>query len=564
MAAIAGDFTATSGFEYPYENPYIADFVNLIEEAEFNPSYYYLASGFSGVYTLFRVPEANRQPIIADKQKSYFDDFYNRIHVTPKTINFGNIVSEQQAQVDIWNAYLEPRNLVAINGEELGLTVTGPAPALTMTATQELTWTIGVTIDGVFNLDALVNWVFSTETAKLNVLGKRIQIFPFAINWEPGITERLEWLTDVLTSTEYFTQRRQLRIHPRRYLQAEILLANRDRQAFDMAVFGWGGREWLIPIWFDIQQLTLPANAGQNFIACDTEYLDFSDGGNAILMGNSIRDYEAVEIAEVQASGLLLTRNLVNTWPALSRIYPARTARLVSQPRLTRKSDTVQKTDVEFLQTEVCAWQKVMPATTYLDYPVLTEKPAETNDLSSSFERLLTELDISGALPVVTDVGTTAMPLIEYANTLFGRQQTAEFRSFIYALAGRKAAIWVQTFANDLTPLIITSESITIENIGAARYALNQPGRRHIAIELHTGEQLYREIENITEIDAETEVLNLNGTFTPTITPAEVYRISWLFLAAKASDSVEIKHEADSQGLSTVTQSFIGVRDDEF
>ena len=565
MAGLIGIFGATHEPKGGYANVNISSELNELTPAEYAPESYITPENIIfGRYSEFRIAVSNTWTINGEYQKSYFDDFYNRIHITPKTINFGNIVSEQQATVDVWNAYLEPRNLLAITGEEVGLSITGPEPDFEMTATQELTWTINATIDGVFNLDADIAWVFSTETATLNVLGKRIQVFPFFINWSDGVQERLEWLTDVLTSAEYFTQRRQLRLHPRRYLSSEILLDNRDRQAFDMAIFGWGGRDWLVPIWFEIQQLNSATNAGQDFIACDTQFLDFSDGGNALLIGETIRDYEAVEIAEVQETGLLLARNLVKSWPVLSRIYPARTGRLVAQPRLNRKNDAVQKTDVEFMLTEVSSWPAVMPATTYLGYPVLTSKPAETNDLTSTFQRILTTLDISGAIPVVSDATAMAMPLLEHADVLVGREEKAAYRSFVYALAGRSAAIWVQTFADDLTPISFSSDAISIENIGAARYALGQPGRRHIAIELHTGEQLYRQISSIVEIDENTELVSLNSSFDPVISALEVARISWLFLAAKSSDTVEFKHETDSHGLCTTTQNFIGVRDDEF
>jgi hypothetical protein len=490
---------------------------------------------------------------------TFFDDYYNRIHITPASIAYGNIVSTQQAVVELWNAFIVPRTLISITGEEVGLSVSGqPEPSFFFTGLQVREWTVTATIDGVFALDTDLQWVFDTQVAALTVTGSRIQVFPYLIDWGSSVRERLQWRTDVLTSASYFTQRRQLWQHPRRYFSAEVVVDKRDRQAFDLAIFGWGSRVWLL------QLLATPLTAGADFIACDTENLDFYVGGLVLLRGETIRQFEACEVAEVQAEGLLLARDLVSSWPAQTRLYPARPARLNGDPRLRKRNDQVQQTEVEFMCTDVSIWPEIMPDDEYLGYPVFTRRPSDSNDLTSTFERILTTLDISGALPRVTDIAATAMPVIEHEQALVGRADIAEFKSFIYALSGRRAAVWVITNMDDMTIVSAASESIVIELIGVTRYALGQPGRRHICIELVDGSLLFREIEDMEEIDSETERLYLTTAFSPAITAADVARISWMFLAAQATDTVELEYVTDSEGLCLSSQRFIGVRDDEF
>ena len=50
--------------------------------------------------------EANGREIQCFKTQSYFDDFYNRIHIAPSILELGNIASEQTQSVNVWNAYL--------------------------------------------------------------------------------------------------------------------------------------------------------------------------------------------------------------------------------------------------------------------------------------------------------------------------------------------------------------------------------------------------------------------------------------------------------------------------
>src|SRR3546814_15170582 len=91
---------------------------------------------------------------------SYFDDFYNRIHIAPSRIDLGNLISVQTRNVVVWNAWLDqPRSLTALDFVAAGgITATGEgALPLAFAPLQQRTWSIAVGTEGPAVLDATLS-----------------------------------------------------------------------------------------------------------------------------------------------------------------------------------------------------------------------------------------------------------------------------------------------------------------------------------------------------------------------------------------------------------------------
>ncbi|MEN1720224.1 hypothetical protein AAIH56_35680, partial [Pseudomonas aeruginosa] len=97
--------------------------------------------------------------------------------------------------------------------------------------------------------------------------------------------------TNILQSESAVTQRRAMRLAPRREFEANMYAVDRERQLLDMTLFGWGARIWALPIWPDVQLLQEPLAAGSLNIPCGTAGLDFRDGGLAMLRGEDAFTY---------------------------------------------------------------------------------------------------------------------------------------------------------------------------------------------------------------------------------------------------------------------------------
>ena len=71
-----------------------------------------------------------------------------------------------------------------------------------------------------------------------------LPIWTFRPNWSGGVTERLEWLTDVLPSRVGAEQRRGLRLSPRRSLEFQLLLHGEERTFFDLMLQALGSSDF--------------------------------------------------------------------------------------------------------------------------------------------------------------------------------------------------------------------------------------------------------------------------------------------------------------------------------
>lgn len=501
------------------------------------------------------------------KVGAYSDDFYHRIHIIPSRLDLGNMVGTQTSPLRIWNAFFTPQSIVEINGVNEGIELTGQDnPPLAFAPLQERAWDISITPDGPAVLDAELEFIFAAgSVATLNLTGNRITPFAWRVDWSEGVRERLTWATSIAQSSTGHEQRRALRVAPRRNLSAPVILHKRERQLFDLAMFGWASRVWAIPVWFDIQLLTTGVAAAAMAIPCDTVNRDFRANGLAILLGETAFQYETVEILSVTPTQLNLKRPLVQGWAVGSRIYPARTARLESAPQVKRKTDELQTTAVDFVMAEPCEWPAVAPTTTYRGYPVYDAVPNENEDLTSQLQHLLLQLDNGSAIPVVTDAANLSFLTTLHRWLLQGRSEHAAFRSLLYYLSGRQKAVWIPTHADDITLAAIVVNSATvmdIVNIGCARFGQLKTGRRDIRLQLRNGTVFYRRITGAIEISTDVERVQIDTAFGVQINPADVLRISWLMLMRGDSDVIEINHVTDADGVTEAQQIFRSVRDD--
>ncbi len=556
----------TSGAAGGYQNPYVSeDLTAHIPENDM--------AALPGCSLMAVMPAqgVTRQVALAParavsgiKSISFSDDFYHRIYVSPSELVLGNIASTQVTTVRLWNAFLTSENVLGLDGLEEGLTVTPPAALpMTLGALQETEWLVAATPDGPSTLDATVRWVFEDAKAPaLRITGNRIVPWGFAPNWSSPPLETLSWLTNILANNRGAEQRRSLRAAPRKGWQASFTAEGAERALFDLSMAGWGRRVWALPVWVDVLQLDAALPAGSSAIACDTTGRDFRVGGLALLRGETAFDTEAVEILDMTAAGLTLKRVTQSTWPAGTRLYPLRSARLTEMPQTTRRTDALLQADCSFELTESADWPAALPTTLYRGRPVFAQRPDESTDLSYSYERLTLLLDNTTGKAAVTDTASKGFVLQQHRWCLAGRAEHSAWRSLLYALQGRAKSIWLPTHAQDLVPVEPLSGSLLkVQRVGYTRFGVGQLGRQDIRIELADGSVLMRRITAALE-SGPIEELAVDADFPGVIQPGQVARISYMALCRLASDDIELEHLTDQDGVARCAITLRGVRDD--
>lgn len=501
--------------------------------------------------------------------QSWFDDYYQRVHIVPRTLALGAVASAQVRTLDVWNAWVDQTlSLPAITtvGAD-GLTITAPGVyPLAFAPLQQRTWSIAVGTDGPPVIAATLTYAFTGQPAlTVTITGSRLVPFAWAPDWGQHVLERLEWRTDVLTAPySGIAQRRALRALPRRAFEFAVGAEDRARAHMDAALAAWSAREWGLPVWPDGERLSADVAAGALVLPATPSGRDYVAGGLVLLLADPLH-LEAAEVASVGASSLTLARPLGNAWPAGTPLLPLRRARLAHYASLARAHDAAARTRVAFDVSEPCDWSAVIALPLYRTLPVLEQRIEESTDPRQDYQRIASTLDNGIGAVVVDDTAGVPVLLHSHRWLLTSRAQSAALRSLLYALRGQQGVLWASTWASDLVPVAtLTSSSVLldVQAVGYATYLAGQIGRRDLRIELTSGAVYYRRVSAAVAVDANTERLTLDTALGVTAAAGDFARVSYLAPCVLASDAVEIEHATDADGVGVCSVLLRSVQDD--
>lgn len=492
--------------------------------------------------------------------RSYFDDFYNRIHVVPGVLDIGNLLSVQTRDATVWNAYFTPQALASIDESgTTGLTESGIAAPTTFAPLEERTYSVTVATEGPATIGALYTFNFPAESPTLAVTGRRVVVFGHPPNWAEPVRERLGWLTDVLTSQAGTEQRIGLRDAPRRGLEYALATMGRHQSnRLETMLLGWQSRLWAVPVWTDGQTLAAPLAAGSLSIPCATADYEFAANGLALLW-RAHDDYEALEVDSVGGASLTLKAATLATWPAGTRVYPIRLGRLPDRQRFTRATGHHLSGTVAFAFIDHPGVTAADTGDAYAGYQVYLGRTNWADPIEIEALRQLEVLDYDTGSPWVDDLSGLAALLKSWHWTLGSRAEIVALRKWLAARSGRRVPFWSASQAVDMevTAAIGASDSaITIRNIGYARFLNARADRRHLVIQTVAGVRYYRAITASSEIDDASESLSIDTALGATMQPADIASVRFLHLTRLDSDDIEIEwHTSDVAECSTMLRS---------
>jgi hypothetical protein len=504
--------------------------------------------------------DADPRSLSGQRAGSYLLDYYNRIQIHPASIALGNLVSTQQRPVALWNAWLARAVTVAAVVVDPGsaITVSGQgAPPLDMQPLQELTWQLSISNEGAATIDTAVQWQFSADpTLSVHITGQRVTAWTYVPNWASGITERLEWLTLIERGTNGNEDATPLREWPRRSWEFVPLVEGTDRQRMENMLYDASARTWAVPVWPDYDELAADLALGVLSIPVDTVGLDYHDGGLAILLSDA-KTFETVEISTISDSAIALARGTLNAWPAGTRIYPARTARLDAYPSLSRYTTRLVDSTVRFISMGANDYAGTMPTATYRGMSVLEDRPEWSDKPTTQYNRDVALVDNDTGLVLIDDISGLPWPVQSHRWQVYGRTARDALRQLFYALAGKANRLWLPTWQDDLYPTApLATTNLTVAHSGYTQFLYGQNGRRDIRVELVDGTVLYRRIIASTELDADTEQLQVDSAWPSSILAGDVLSISYMGLCRLDTDAVEIHHINDSDGAAAVAVTF--------
>jgi hypothetical protein len=397
-----------------------------------------------------------------------------------------------------------------------------------------------------------------------------LPVFSFRPNLREPMTERLEFLTDVLRAAEGAEQRRSLRETPRRTYDADFLLVGAERTFWDLFMSSIGGQEIMAPLYWEVVTLTNGLTAAvSDRIDFNTAYTEwpYFDGGLALVAGKTALDWEVVQIAAVDSGGIDLVDPVVKAWPRGAKLYPLRRSVVEDFGDLGHVTAAVAGVTARLRMTVANPWTPAAePAPIYAGLPALLDEPNWVDDLSVEMSREIALLD--------TQIGRTYQVdalgrfFVGQAHRYFlpGRAKMAAFRDLLYRYRGRTGGFWLPTFKADFKLAAAAGSGATqleVENVGFQYAGGPMSGREYIAIRHAGGTILRKLLDVIPGTTSATEKLVLDSATGLALAPGQARKISFMDTARFDSDQFEIVHHAGADGLhecSTVFRAFKNTR----
>lgn len=394
-----------------------------------------------------------------------------------------------------------------------------------------------------------------------------VQIWTIPPNWQTGVTERLAWKTDVLTSIMGIEQRRALRAAPRLVIEANYLVFAKRRRVLDAFLMGPGAALWRVPMWWERYTLDQSVTAGEHRIYSDVAFSQFQVGDTLMLLDSNAR-YDCATVKAVFPDHLDLIHCLRLNWPEGAAFYNTRICRLTGKVDGKRQADDDYDIKLTFDSQEPEIWPAIRPPVGDPNLPFQTQfRLNYLASLSSQYSRLYAEFDNDIGKRARRDIGQQAFVSQAYEYSAFTRKAAIAFRSFLYFLQGKLKPIYLPTHFQDfeLPPggtIEAGASNARFVATGIADYlGANTANRKFIAFFFRDGTIIGKAVtavvhEGVGFDGVDTEVVSFLDPMPVKVTFDNLLRACWLQVMRQDTDDFNILHETDSGGATKFSTVF--------
>lgn len=507
----------------------------------------YKLTNFTNTFPITE-PQRNASPFY--KSTSFFDDYYNRIIITPSIVDVGNVISDTIETIEVWNGYLTPRLLSAIAEiGTTGLTRSGPVPPSSWAGLQSKSYSITVTINGPPDIKAQYFFDWSggvTDDSILQFTGTRV--IGLAYQFEAPALETLEWRTDVLISNNGSEQRIRQRKAPRQELKIKYPLQYVDMQAAQNRAYGWVGRRWIVPMWNEAQKVST-LSAGATTITVPTDNVDFRAGGLAFIHSSNALS-ASVNVTSAVGGVVTLDEPLSTTFPN-PFVMPARLGRVLGNIERTFNGHNGSLGFNFQIRDNIDLGIGTTP-TQYLGHDVYTDEVLlGDDDTTEAISRRIDLVDYENGVVDIFSPWLNTRVRRPSKYIIQGLPAIWTFRKWLHRRGGKQRPFWLPTFENDFRIQQTLSITTTI-TVYADDYILFSPERKHIAILLNDSVTwFFREITSLTDLGGGLISISLDSSVGG-ILPSAIRSISFLGLKRLDTDRVELNWETNRTLTTTI------------
>lgn len=539
--------------------PGLSSDLDKYDFAEWNPAAFYVSNwpGYEhgGRLRLFPVTSAVRMKngYILD---NWGGDFYERIYISPSSINAGNVLGTQSRVVTAWNAFrygLKSLTYAEIEGDS-GISVTlpfGVTLPFNIRPLREMEFVVTTTTTGPATIDAKLVLTIAGDSYDIPIVGRRIVLFPLMPQWRSPIDETITVKSWAIPSVDGGEQTGTVwgSNAVRTFEYNTVLKSAEEMQRAENLIFTGQGRFFGLPIWTEKRRLTAPAVSLSAALSFDTEGFS-AEEGSLVVLWDGPDHTEIKEVLSVSAGGVVLSTILDESWGTGTIVYPLAVALLSSEVTGNRETTGVVRVPLMFECEPSATPSNIAPGT-----------PAHTY---LGDELYLTPINWSGAQPMTyssdrkkLDYGTlkfsafTPSGYSTYSKrhnwTLEGESEKADFRKFLGRRQGLAKPVWMPSGVEDFTIVedaTLGSSLIYVKPNGYETFVAQHAARRDIIIEMWDGTFLCRRIV-ASALEPQGLELQLNIAHGVDIYASAVKRISFLGWYRLASPAVTVRHLTD-------------------
>lgn len=486
---------------------------------------------------------------------TFFDDYYNRIHIIPMEIDFGTLVIDSQRQVSVWNAYLSGvTTLDAVTfSAPVGITVSGFETPVTFQPLELKSGTVDASISGPATVDMTIFWAFNTgDVEPLSVTGLRAKFLPLKPNWasSQGYRVQYEFKTEIIESRSGREQRIALRSQPRQSLNYQSMVRAEQFRAIKGLLWQWHPYAFMQPDFATYVDLVLPMEAG------DTDFLSpvavswMVPGQPLLFVSGEVQEIRT--IGSVDVDGVHLRPDSNRAWPVGTRVYLALAGNLPNEVTLNHPTNDIAELGVSF-QVTPGSLQRLPPpaaAQSFNGRELFLLKPNWGRPVSRPRIHPVEIIDFDRGLTsrfVPIKFGTMA----HRANYL-GRDQAGatQLIDFFRRMRGRQGEFYMPTWEKDFVlkePSSSGSQTLLVEGFDFYSQYVGSTVMKAVYVMLLNGTVLTRVISGMTLVnDGADTLISVTGAWGTTISEATTVLTGWLPAWRLSSDNLTVDWRTDS------------------
>ena len=511
---------------------------------------------------------------------NYGNLFFDRVHMFPGNPDLGVILSDVSNSFQVMNAHRSQHDTLdsielagagfegtvvtaKLNGEEVDVFLPRLFNALQSYGFDYVVRGVGEnTID--FTITATAG---SGIVPAFSVTGSRTVMFPFLP--QKGVTENIEFLSNVLRAKDGSETRTSERTDPRQEFGMKYLIDQEEPQMFQNAqaiLIGMSGLPLGVGLWHQARKITQDITVGEARIDVDTSDIDFRVGDSAAVW-RAWNDVETVTVLTVESDHITTVSPIegagttVNTY-----VLPIQMCVAKDNVSFGRWRNNVAVWDVKWeSQQTTLSIADHTPAypNTYQGEPLLDDHHLMTGQLKESLRSDMNIDDGKTGIRTYT-VTKNIVPTTRKQWDVQTMADTMALRKFFYWARGMQKSFWYPSNRSDLTALPDTligagENTMQLTDTGYAARITTEAPYNHIRITLNDGTELLREVlEAVNLPNIQQDTITLDQTFGVEIPPNTIAQICFLFHARMGQDTAQLTHSG--QGRMMTSQALVGVK----